>query len=301
MTRAEEDGCASHRLFRLAGYLGALRIGKANGRANPAATQIAPGVVRIDGARALAPLALSCARDALAPLARAQGVAAAAICDVFHFSAMWTDIEDLVADGLGALCMTAYLPFVAPFGARKPAFGTNPFAFGFPNPEGAPFLFDFATAATARGELQIAAREGKLAPEGAGVDADGRPTRDPLAILAGAQLPFGGHKGAAFGLMIELLAGVLIGQPTSLEAGREDYGDDRLPRGGVMLIAFDPARFGDAEGWRAHAKAFETELRGLEGVRLPGDRRIAERARMASAGVRLPPALWESARAAAGY
>ena len=58
-----------------------------------------------------------------------------------------------------------------------------------------------ATAATARGELQIAARDGHLAPEGAGIDADGVATRDPAKILSGAQLPFGGHKGSAIALM----------------------------------------------------------------------------------------------------
>lgn len=301
MVRAERDGCASHGLFRLPGYLASLASGKANGRAAPEARVIAPGVARVEGGCALAPLAMRVAREALAPLARSQGIAAAAIVDVLHFSALWADIEALVEDGLGAFCMTAYLPSVAPAGARVPFFGTNPFAFGFP---GEDFIFDFATAATARGEIQIAARDGMLAPEGAGIDAEGNPTRDPAAILAGAQSPFGAHKGSALALMIELMAGVLIGQPTSAEAAREeaarDLSDGGPPRGGVFMIAFDPARFGDASGWRAHAAAFLAELRALPGARLPGDRRKAERARIAREGVTLPRALWDEARAASG-
>lgn len=301
MTRAERDGCSSHGLFRLPGYLASLNSGKANGRAAPVARALAPGVVRVEGQNALAPLALEAARDALAPLARSQGLAAAAIVDVLHFSALWADIEALVESGLGAFCMTAYLPSVAPAGAKDPFFGTNPFAFGFP---GEDFMFDFATAATARGEIQIAARDGQLAPDGAGVDRDGRPTRDPHAILAGAQSPFGGHKGSALALMIELMAGVLLGQPTSPEAAREEaqrgVADGGPPRGGVFLIAFDPDRFGDAAGWRAHAAAFFEELRALPGVRLPGARRRAERARIAREGVTLPRALWEAAVAASG-
>jgi len=302
LVRAEEDGCASHGLFRLPGFVAALRCGKAKGNAAPNVTLLAPGVVRVDGGRGLSARATEIAREEIAALARANGIAAAAITDVHHFSALWVDIEPLVEQGLGALICTAYVPFVAPAGATQRFFGTNAMAFGFPTEDGG-FIFDQASAATARGELQIAARDGKLAPEGAGVGPDGLPTRDPVQILLGAQSPFGGHKGSSIALMVELLAGVLIGQPTSPEAGREEVSRGALedtgpPNGGVLLIAFDPQKFGDAEGWRGHAAAFFAELRALPGVRLPGDRRKAERARILREGVRLPAALWRQVVAA---
>jgi delta1-piperideine-2-carboxylate reductase len=60
------------------------------------------------------------AREALAPLAREQGLAAAALVNVHHFSALWADIEPLVEAGLAAMCFTAYMPAVAPAGGRKP-------------------------------------------------------------------------------------------------------------------------------------------------------------------------------------
>ncbi|MFT4097487.1 MAG: Ldh family oxidoreductase [Rhodoblastus sp.] len=305
LARAEEDGCASHGLFRLPGFVAALRCGKARGDAAPAATHLAPGVLRIDGGRGLSPLATEVARAEIARLARTNGIAAAAIADVHHFSALWVDIEPLVEQGLGALICTAYVPFVAPSGANQRFFGTNAVAFGFPTDDGG-FIFDQASAATARGELQIAARDGALAPEGAGVGPDGLPTRDPAQILLGAQSPFGGHKGSSIALMVELLAGVLIGQPTSPDAGREEAARGALedtgpPNGGVLMIAFDPDRFGDAAGWRAHGASFFAELRALPGVRLPGDRRKAERARISREGVRLPAALWRQVVAATGH
>ena len=217
LVRAEQDGCASHGLFRLPGFVAALGCGKAKGDAAPTVAQLAPGIVRVDGGRGLSPLATEIAREEIARLARTNGIAAAAITNVHHFSALWVDIEPLVEQGLGALICTAYVPFVAPAGARQRFFGTNAIAFGFPTGDGG-FIFDQASAATARGELQIRARDGGLAPEGAGVGPDGSPTRDPAAILLGAQSPFGGHKGSSIALMVELLAGVLIGQPTSPEA-----------------------------------------------------------------------------------
>ena len=302
IARAERDGCASHGLFRLPGYLASLARGKVDGRAAPIVEQLAPGVTRIDGRGSFAPLAMQAARDAIAPLAVAQGIAAAAIVNVHHFSALWADLEALVESGLCALLFTSYLPTVAPAGATKPFFGTNPMAFGWPGDDG--FIFDAATAATARGELQIAARDGHLAPEGAGIDVDGVATRDPAKILAGAQLPFGGHKGSAIALMIELLAGVLLGQPTSPEAGREHgalEGASGPPRGGMLMIALDPRKFGDAGGWRAHAGNFFAELRALPGVRLPGDRRKVDRERIAREGVSVPAALWREIQSATAF
>lgn len=222
MAAADRDGCASHGLFRLNGYLAALKSAKVDGKARPSVKRLAPSVIQVDAHRGFAPLAMASARDALAPIAREQGIAAAALVNAYHFSALWVDIEPLVESGLAAMCFTAYMPALAPAGAAKPFFGTNPMAFGWPRPDGTTMIFDQASAAMARGEITIAARDGHQLPPGVGVDGDGNPTTDPAAILKGAQLPFGGYKGSAVALMVELLAGGLIGQPFSVEAGEQD-------------------------------------------------------------------------------
>jgi delta1-piperideine-2-carboxylate reductase len=295
MAAADGDGCASHGVFRLAGYLASLKSGKVEGKARPAVTPLAPAVVKIDGRGGFAPLAMKAARDALAPLARGQGIAAATLVNVHHFSALWVDVEPLVEAGLAAMCFTAYMPSVAPAGARKPFFGTNPMAFGWPRADGGTLIFDQASAAMARGEIMIAAREGHAVPPGTGIDKAGNPTTDPKDILQGAQLPFGGYKGSSIAMMVELLAAGLIGQPFSFEAGEEDNRDGGPPRGGVLLIAMDPKKFGDAQGWLQHSESFLQRLSGLDDVRLPGARRAANRARIAREGARLPAKLWAEA------
>jgi delta1-piperideine-2-carboxylate reductase len=295
MAVADGDGCASHGIFRLAGYLASLKSGKVNGKARPTLGQLAPAVIQIDGHGGFAPLAMNAARDALAPLAREQGIAAAALVNVHHFSALWVDIEPLVEAGLAAFCFTAYMPSVAPAGARKPFFGTNPMAFGWPRADGDALIFDQASAAMARGEIMIAAREGHAVPTGTGIDKAGNPTNDPKEILQGAQLPFGGYKGSSIAMMVELLAAGLIGQPFSFEAGAEDNRDGGPPRGGVLLLAMDPRKFGDPSGWLQHSEMFLQQLSGLDDVRLPGARRAANRARIAREGVRLPQKLWTDA------
>jgi len=295
MAAADGDGCASHGVFRLAGYLASLKSGKVDGKARPSVTSLAPAVVKIDGRGGFAPLAMNAARDALAPLARGQGIAAATLVNVHHFSALWVDVEPLVETGLAAMCFTAYMPSVAPAGARKPFFGTNPMAFGWPRADGGTLIFDQASAAMARGEIMIAAREGHTVPLGTGIDKAGNQTTDPKEILQGAQLPFGGYKGSSLAMMVELLAAGLIGQPFSFEAGEEDNRDGGPPRGGVLLLAMDPQKFGDAEGWLQHSESFLQRLSGLDDVRLPGARRAANRARIARQGATLPAKLWTDA------
>ena len=138
--------------------------------------------------------------------------------------------------------MTSAMPMVAPAGGTKPLFGTNPLSFAWPRQGNPPMVFDMATAAMARGEIQVAAREGHTVRDGAGIDKDGNPTNDPNAILEGAQFAFGGTKGALLALMIELMSGPMLGEPFSVEQKAGDNGDGGPATGGELLIAIDPVR-----------------------------------------------------------
>ena len=295
---AERDGAQSHGLFRLPGYLASLKSGKVNGQADPKADRISPGVVRVDGDMGYAPLALEVGREPLAEAARENGVAALAIVRTHHFAALWIETSALAEMGLAAFAFTAYMPAVAPAGGSKPFFGTNPMSFAWPRRDHPPMVFDQASAAMARGEIQIAARDGHDVPVGAGVDANGNPTTDPNAILGGgAQLAFGGYKGAALALMIELLVGPLIGEATSVEAGRRDSKDGGPPTSGELMLAIDPARFG-AVGFEDHAEALFAELLSQDGVRLPGDRRHGNRQSTPQTGIAIPQALFDKIQTA---
>jgi delta1-piperideine-2-carboxylate reductase len=179
---------------------------------------------------------------------------------------------------------------VAPAGGTKPLLGTNPFAFGWPRSGDYPYVFDFATSVAARGELELYRRAGKQLPEGWAVDADGNPTTDPEAALAGAMLPFGGHKGSAISTMIELLAGVMIGDFTSPEA-LDFLGTTTLaPRHGELIIAFDPARMAGGRGNPQERGEILIEAIAGQGARLPSQRRFAARRDSLAKGIMLTAA-----------
>ncbi len=293
ITAAERDGCPSHGLFRLPGYIASLRSGKVNGGADPTVEDLSPGVVRVDGDGGFAPLALGRGRAPLAERARAQGIAALTLVDIYHMAALWVEAEALAKEGLCAFAFTASKPFVVPAGGNKPLFGTNPMAFAWPRRDGEPLVFDMATAAMARGEIMIAAREGHDLPPGAGIDRDGHPTTDPNAVLEGGMLPMGGYKGSALAMMVELLAGALIGENLSVEAGAADNDDGGPARSGELMLAIDPAHFGDADDWCDHGEILFGHMLAQPGVRLPGDRRYANRIRAQETGVTVPIALYD--------
>ena len=283
---AERDGSASHGLFRMPGYIASLRSGKVNGSAQPTVARISPAVVKVDGDHGYAPLALEKGREALIEAARENGIAAMALVNVHHFASLWIEVEPIAEAGLVAMAFTTYKPAVVPAGAKEPLFGTNPMCFGWPRGDKPPLVFDQASASMARGEVMIAARDGHAVPMGTGVDADGNQTTDAQKIIdGGALLPFGGHKGSTIAMMIELLVAGLTGMDFSYEAQKNDNNDGGPPNGGEFMLAIDPNRFGDAEGWLNHSEEFLERLAGMQGAHIPGNRRYANRAKSAAEGI----------------
>jgi len=284
MARAEADGARSHGLFRLALYAKHLEGGAADGQARMTVERLAPAVLRVDAGTGFAPMAHSVGLPALIEAARAQGLAALAITRAIHIAALWPEVSALADAGLVGIAMTGSPPYVAPAGGTRPFFGTNPMAFAWPRQgDQPPMVWDQASSFCARGEISLALREGHSVPEGAGIDADGQPTTDPAKILEGAQLAFGGYKGASIALMVDLLAGPLLGEPASFEAKPAFKG--ALVPGGEFILALDPAAFGDAAGWRDRGEKLFHAMLAQEGVRLPGMRRAAARAASAADGI----------------
>lgn len=288
----ERDACKSHGIYRIEGALRTVKAGKVDPVAVP---QLDRGdgtaIVKVDARGGFANPAFELGLPVLAERARKLGMAAMVVNDCAHFSALWPEVEAITSEGLVAMVMCPSYATVAPTGGNKPLLGTNPFGFGWPRQHDEPYVFDFATSVAARGEIELHRRAGRQLPEGWAMDSEGRPTTDPEAALGGAMLPFGGHKGAAIGTMIELLAGVMIGDMTSPEALQFLGGTNLAPVHGELILAFDPARFSANRPGNPMDRAevlFEAILG--QGARLPSQRRFAARKKAMAEGIALTPA-----------
>ncbi len=297
LVAAEADGQAGHGLSRVTTYAMHARCGKVDGKAVPKVVQVAAAALRVDAGHGFAYPAIDAALEALVPLTRTGGIAVAVLHRSHHFGQAGAHAERLAAAGLVGLVLGNTPKAMAFWGGRRPMLGTNPLAFAAPLGDArAPLVVDLALSVAARGKIVAAQKAGKPIPEGWAVDAAGQPTTDASAALAGTLSPIGGVKGAALALMIEILAAAVTGSAWGWEAS--SFFDDQggPPDMGQVLIALDP---GPLSGG-AYAQRIGVLLDAIGDepeVRLPGERRLALRARAAREGLTVPGELHAAIRA----
>ncbi|TRL40496.1 Ldh family oxidoreductase [Rhizobium straminoryzae] len=271
LVTAEAAGQSGHGLRRVLAYVAQVRSGKVDGKAVPKAVRTRPGVLSIDVAFGFAYPALDLAVEELAPLARQQGIAAAALYRSHHAGVMALTVERFAEQGLVAMMFANAPASMAPWGGKRPLYGTNPIAFAVPVASDEPIVIDLALSKVARGKVMAAQQKGVAIPDDWALDSDGRPTTDPDAALKGTMAPTGGVKGAALAFMVEALSAALAGALFSYEASSlfDDKGPP--PALGQYLIAIDP-NAATGGGTAERLAMLATEMGREEGVRLPGRR-----------------------------
>jgi delta1-piperideine-2-carboxylate reductase len=194
-----------------------------------------------------------------------------------HFAALWPDVEPFAASGYIVLAMVNTRARMVAWGSSKKVLGTNPMAFGCPRKGKLPIVWDQASSIMSQGDVLLASSAKQQLPPNVGVDADGRPTTDPDAVLkGGALLPFGNVKGGSLAFMVEILAAALGGAKFGFEDESAKVPGALTSNAGQFMLLIDPRRIGGAaflervEGLVAHLSDAGTE-------RLPGDHRYARR------------------------
>ncbi len=290
LVAAEIDGQSGHGLGRIPSYAAQVRAGKVDGCALPSFRRIRPAAVRIDAAGGFAYPALDLAVETLPGLAREYGVATAAIHRSHHIGAAGLTVERLAQHGcVGLICSNT--PRAMAFaGGIRPMMGTNPIAFAAPLAGRDPLVIDMALSQVARSRIVAAQKAGEKIPADWAIDSAGRPTTDPAAALSGALTGAGGAKGAALALIVEILCGALAGGHYGWEASSflDELGAP--PAVGQVLVALDADSL-SGDGFGARMSDLLEVMRSESGVRIPGDRRLASRARAEAQGVDVPAAL----------
>jgi L-2-hydroxycarboxylate dehydrogenase (NAD+) len=221
--------------------------------------------------------------------AKKQGVGAVGVHNTNHFGIAGYYAELAIREWLIGIVTTTTDALVHPWGGVEPLIGTNALAIGIPsNP---PVLLDMAMSVAARGKLVEAVKEGKSIPESWAVDSEGRPTSDPKKGLEGALSPFGGVKGYGLALVLEVLAGPLVGAA----AGKEVVGTLEPVKGfstkGDFMIAIDPSAFGPADEFNARVQKFVIQLKssrkapGVKEILVPGEPEFRTREKRLREGI----------------
>lgn len=297
---AELDGIASHGASRIPQYCGHVKNGRANGAAVPKVVRERGGACLVDAAGGLAFEACALAvREAIAR-AKSHGVAFASVTNSNHFGVAAYHAEPIAQAGLVGLAFGNSPAAMPMWGGRRPLFGTNPIAAAFPRRSEPPIVVDLSLSEVARGKLMLAAREGKPIPAGWALDKDGNPTTDAKAGLEGMMLPAGGAKGAMLALTVELLVCALSGAAFGFESDSFFTDAGRPTRIGQAFLAIDPAALAGRDVFLERVETLVAAMLADAGVRLPGDRRRANRSRLSQEGIAIGPDLEAKIRALAG-
>jgi (2R)-3-sulfolactate dehydrogenase (NADP+) len=289
---AEADGIRTVGLSYLPTYCDHVACGKVVGDAVPSLTQPRPGTVVVHAHHGFCHTAYEVGEAPLVAAARANGIAVLAITHSYSAGVLGWFVERLARQGLVALMFANSSSLMAPHGGTRPFFGTNPIAWAAPRAEGEPVVADLSSSTVAWVKVNAAAQAGEPIPLGWALDAQGNPTTDAIAALAGSMAPAAGHKGSALALLVDVMSGGVAGSNFSFEASGFGGTEGGPPDVGQVVIAIDPtATMGD--GFLARLETEFATLAGEPGVRLPGDRRLSERATSARDGVTVPDDLMD--------
>lgn len=282
-----------------AGILNNVRRGNILPNPNVAVVNETETTAVLRGGGAAGPVIGVRAMDLAIAKAREHGLGAVTAFNCHHFGAASFYPTRALAHGMFGLTMCNAGAVVAPYGGARPVHGTNPLAYAVPAGEEGPIVMDMATSAAAHGQIFKALRHGQSIPLGWALDAEGRPTTDPAAGGRGILLPFGGHKGYAIGLLVDVLTGALAGSTI----GRSVDQRNTTPESGgqsFFMLAVDVAHFVPLEVFTARVDQLIREVHatppaeGFAEVLVPGDLERRQEEVRRREGIPLYPEDWQA-------
>lgn len=292
LARAEAEGNRVCGLFYLPIFCDHLTCSKVDGRAVPDIS-VRGATISVDARSGFAHPAIEAGLPSLIAAAREHGIAAMSVRNSYNCLALSHHVTPIAEQGMIGICMSNAPASVAPPGATRALFGTNPLAFAIPSADGRPIVVDQSMSAVTKTAMILRKNSGEPIPPGWAQDKQGRTTTDAATGLEGSLLPAGGQKGANVALLIEILAAALTGSHLSTQASGLSDNRGGPPGLGQFMLAIDPGHF--AAGNLASSITELAATYGQAGVRLPG------RSRKWQERVEIDADLWNKALALAAH
>jgi LDH2 family malate/lactate/ureidoglycolate dehydrogenase len=211
LINAELVGAYGHGLSRLKMYCDRIKKKVINAKPKIKIKKISQSISHIDANDSIGFVAADIAIKTSIKNAKKTGIGMVAVKNSGHYGLSGYYAEQAIRKNLITMIYTNAPPAVAPHGAIKSLFGTNPICFGAPTGSKIPFILDTSISMINRGKIRVAARNNKKIPEGVALDKFGKPTTNANKALEGVQLPIAGFRGSGLAWMVDILSGVLTG------------------------------------------------------------------------------------------
>ncbi|MGE5508872.1 MAG: Ldh family oxidoreductase [Chitinophagales bacterium] len=303
LVEANLRGVDSHGVIRLSMYVERMQKGGNRRTTDLTEVQGTSGLTVLDAHNGLGQVASHKAMQLAIARARETGLAAVGVRNSSHFGmAAYYSMLALEHDMIGLALSNTNVNMTTSTSA-KPGVANNPWSATIPAGQELPVVIDMASSIVAAGKLMNAIAKGEKVPLGWGVDADGRLTDDPAKIFyGGSLLPFGGYKGYAIALLIDVLCGVLTGSGFGHEVSSPTKDRAKPTRAGHFFLALDLKAVGDPADFKARMDRMIADLHaltpaeGVDRVRVPGELEFEAHRERTANGIPLPQAIWEDLR-----
>lgn len=300
LLEADLSGIESHGIQRLTRYHFEMQSGFVDLAAKPEIITQTPISALIDGHDGMGQLIAIQAMQLAIDKAKASGFGIVTVRNSNHYGIAGYYANMAVKEGLIGICMTNSESIMVPTFGREAILGTNPIAFAMPADPVA-FSFDAATTVVPRGKLEVYAKRGNGIPDGWALDETGHPSSDSDRVLrniiaksGGGILPLGGageltggYKGYGFGMICEIMTGILASGCTSNHVNRTPGKVNTAQ----CFMALDYGMFGDRAAITAHLSTFLQEIResgkaeGAERIYIHGEKEYEHHAKVLREGI----------------
>ena len=235
---AELVGAYGHGLSRIKMYCDRIKKKCINPKPKFKIRNISQSITSIDADNSIGFVAADIAIKQAIKSAKKTGIGLVAVKNSSHYGLSGYYAEQAVKKNLVTMIYTNAPPAIAPHGARKSLFGTNPICFGSPTGSKVPFILDTSITMINRGKIRFASKLNKKIPKGVALDKFGKPTTIAKKALEGVQLPIAGYRGSGLAWMVDILSGVLTGSSHGGEV-KDPFDDFSGPQNvGHLFITF---------------------------------------------------------------
>jgi L-2-hydroxycarboxylate dehydrogenase (NAD+) len=242
LVKAELIEAKSHGLARLKMYCDRIKKGLINPKPKIKIKKLSSSVSYVDADNSIGFVSADIGIDQAIKNAKKNGIGLAAVKKSGHYGLSSFYAEQAVKKGLIVWCFTNAPPALAPHGAKKALFGTNPVCFGAPTGK-APFILDMSTSMINRGKIRRASKLGEKIPYGVAMNTKGIITTNAKHALLGTQLPIASFKGSGLAWMVDILSGVLTGSSHGGKT-KDPFDDFTGPQNiGHLFITINPRIF----------------------------------------------------------
>ena len=277
LLKAELINAQSHGLARLKMYCDRLKKGLINSKPKIKIKKISASISHINADNSIGFVAADIGIKVAIKNAKKTGIGLVAIKKSGQYGLSSFYAEQAVKKNLIVFCFTNAPPALAPHGAKKSLFGTNPICFGAPTGN-TPFIFDSSASMINRGKIRRAEKLGLKIPFGVALNKKGKITTDAKQALRGTQLPIAGFKGSGLAWMVDILSGVLTGSSHGGKT-KDPFDDFSGPQNmGHLFITINPNVFPGNNFLKEMKKNIKLvkklpKAKGFSSIMYPGERK----------------------------